>query len=1011
MGEKSTNQTYLMDYDHRLAELDSYSSSLEDLLDRDPLIAAPNMSLREVIFLMTQSWSSTHLQSEQIHADQDSELPPIGGVSNAVLMISNGTLKGIFTERDLVRLVSRGEAILDREISEFARTNVITRTISDFQNLFSLLIFMRQHHIRHLPILDDQGEIMGLVTPERLRQSLQPADILKFRAVKDILTTTVISTVGSASVKSATQKMTQHQVSCVVIVEGDRYGEILDKDSPSNTYDTPIGMITERDIVQFQQLELNLEQTQVRDVMSAPLYLIKPEDSVWHAHKMMNERQIRRLVVVSEHGELMGVVTQSTVLQTVDPAEMYGVMQLMQQKMSDLERENVRLLEERSIALEHEVQLQTRERREAEQLLVDQEKSYQALTENLPAIVYQLFPNEHNRMVFMNNQLKTLTGFEVQELYSGDVCSIDPLIVEADRHMVITTVKDAIDLNYPFELAYRIENKAGHIRYFWEQGQPILDEDDGLNHYDGVIFDVTDLKEAKLALEQERDFNDAILETAGALILVLDPEGRIIRFNQACERLTGYTFKELQQSLVWDSLIPLEEFEQVQTIFKQLLQGNHPNQHQNHWISKSGITHLINWSNTVLTNATSAVSYIIAIGIDITEQQKLQEQFLRAQRLESIGTLASGISHDLNNILTPILAISQLLPLRIPDLDPESQHLLEVMQKSAKRGSELVHQVLKFSRGLSGDRTSLQLRHIISEIRNIASKTFPKSIEFWVDIPNDLWNVNGDPTQLHQVFMNLCINARDAMPEGGQLQITALNVSLDDTFSQSHFEAQTGPYVLITLSDTGIGIPAADLDKIFEPFFSTKTPHQGTGLGLSTVHGIIKNHGGFITVYSEQNKGSQFKIYLPAIESSESLKVCESDIPKGQGELILVIDDEAPIREITKTVLETYQYRVLTGSDGIEAIALYAQHQSDINVVLMDMTMPTMDGITAVQTLQKINPEIKIILNSGLAANEKIAFTMGKGIKAFISKPFSSSTLLRTLSTILKEHQSSDSLH
>jgi CheY-like chemotaxis protein len=315
-----------------------------------------------------------------------------------------------------------------------------------------------------------------------------------------------------------------------------------------------------------------------------------------------------------------------------------------------------------------------------------------------------------------------------------------------------------------------------------------------------------------------------------------------------------------------------------------------------------------------------------------------------------------------------------------------------------------VKQVLSFARGVEGKRTTLQVRHIIKEIEQIVKQTFSRSIEICTDIPMlDLWTISGDATQLHQVLMNLCVNARDAMPNGGTLELCARNLWVDEHYARMNLDAKVGPYIVITVSDTGMGIPREIIDRIFEPFFTTKEIGQGTGLGLSTVIGIIKSHGGFVQVLSEVGQGTQFKIYLPVTQATitDDIKKSRHELPRGQGELILVVDDEDSIRELTKISLETYNYKVLSATDGVEALVLYAEHKQDINAVLVDMMMPAMDGITTIRALQKINPQVKIIAVSGLASNYQITEIGGNNVKTFLPKPYTSEELLKNLQVVL----------
>jgi CheY-like chemotaxis protein len=364
--------------------------------------------------------------------------------------------------------------------------------------------------------------------------------------------------------------------------------------------------------------------------------------------------------------------------------------------------------------------------------------------------------------------------------------------------------------------------------------------------------------------------------------------------------------------------------------------------------------------------------------------------------MESVGVLASGIAHDINNVLTPIMLSQELLQEKLTD--EESQRLLKAIERSTQRGANLMKQVMSFSKGVEGERNVLQVAHIVSEIREIAEETFPRSIKIRTDIPKDLWTISGDATQLHQVVMNLCVNARDSMQDG-ILSISAENLFIDEDYAHINTEAKIGSYIVITVSDTGKGIPLEIRDRIFEPFFTTKEHGKGTGLGLSTSLGIVKSHGGFITVYSEVGNGTAFKVYLPAITTVETLTAEEKqlELPAGHGESILIVDDEDLIREITKKTLKAHGYRVITANDGKEAIPLYLKNREKIKLVLMDMMMPIMDGSTSIRELHKINPELKIIAVSGLTEKDKLAKVYETYIHAFLTKPYNTEKLLNTI--------------
>jgi PAS domain S-box-containing protein len=521
-------------------------------------------------------------------------------------------------------------------------------------------------------------------------------------------------------------------------------------------------------------------------------------------------------------------------------------------------------------------------------------------------------------------------------------------------------------------------------------------ESGGQKLYTVILRDITERKRFEAQLIEQA----AMLNLAQDAILVRDLTDRVLFWNKSAERIYGWSGEEVTgqniQPLIYRT--GAEEFEKAkQEVLEKGVWAGELLQN-----ARDGRRLVVDCNWTLVRDEAGHPKAILDINTDITERKKLEAQFLRAQRLESIGTLAGGIAHDLNNVLSPILMGVQMLQVKITD--EQSRRMLELMRSNAERGAEMVKQVLSFARGVEGERVALQIRHLIKEVVKILAETLPKFIQINYRIAEDLWVLSGDATQLHQVLMNLCINARDAMPEGGALIIEAENKEIDQTYSQMIIEARPGRYVLLTVSDTGHGIPADQLNRIFDPFFTTKEIGKGTGLGLSTVLGIVKGHGGFVNVYSEIGKGTQFKVHLPALEISQ-LRQTEIDkpvLPAGNGELILVVDDEVAIREITRTTLESFNYRVLTASDGADAIAIFVQHRDSIKVVLTDMMMPYLDGPALIRALHRLEPQLKVIASSGLTDNGKTSEVASLDVKAFLAKPYTADRLLQTLADVLK---------
>jgi two-component system, cell cycle sensor histidine kinase and response regulator CckA len=411
--------------------------------------------------------------------------------------------------------------------------------------------------------------------------------------------------------------------------------------------------------------------------------------------------------------------------------------------------------------------------------------------------------------------------------------------------------------------------------------------------------------------------------------------------------------------------------------------------HNIHWIAVRSSVFLDQMGNPTRT---------IGIHMDITEKKQLEAQFLRAQRLESLGTLASGIAHDLNNVLTPILSVAQLLPLRLPNIDERSKNLLTILESSAHRGADLIKQILSFAQGIEGKHLCIQPAHLLIDIQKIVQQTLPKSIEIARHIPAELWTVLGDLTQLHQVLMNLCVNARDAMPQGGTLSMVAANRSIDTAFASKYLDAQVGDYVVISISDTGTGIQPQLLHRIFDPFFTTKEIGKGTGLGLSAVLGIIKTHGGFLDVQSQVNQGTQIDVYLPASHTPIQPDILAPALPSGKQQLILAIDDERAIGELIKSTLETYNYRVITAESGTEALDIYVNRIEEIDLVLIDMMMPIMDGLSTITALHQLNPDLPVVAMSGLSSTEAIAQAKRFGCRYFLPKPYTTGDLLQVIS-------------
>ncbi len=547
--------------------------------------------------------------------------------------------------------------------------------------------------------------------------------------------------------------------------------------------------------------------------------------------------------------------------------------------------------------------------------------------------------------------------------------------------------------------AYRIDHRIirpdGSERIVHVQSDTVRDGHGRLIKIAGTVQDLTEQRAAERLLRQQA----RLLNLASDAISVRNLDGTIRMWNQGAERLYGWTAAEICGHPAVDFIY--QDPTRYEAANRELLL-------RGEWrgelaqVCKDGreITVSARW--TLVRDERGEPESILVIHTDITEQKKLETQFLRSQRLESIGTLAAGVAHDLNNILSPILLVAPLL--RAGTISGEEKEtFLTLVQASAECGANLVKQMLTFARGADGERVLVQPSHLIEEVAKIAGQTFPKSITIRTEYPQDLWMIEGDPTQLQQVLLNLCVNARDAMPEGGTLRLTIENFEVDEHYASMTTGARPGPHVLLQVSDQGRGIPRHVIDKIFDPFFTTKQVGQGTGLGLSTVLGIVKNYGGFMNVFSEPGQ-TCFRVFLPASNAATSEAVVSDPqiVPNGQGEKILIVDDEPCIRTAAQRVLEGWGYETLVAEDGVSALALYAQQPDKIDLILTDLVMPLMDGLMLIRAVRKLHPAQKIILSTGRDQTMESTEIRSLGVDACLAKPHSREKLLLTLEETLR---------
>lgn len=632
------------------------------------------------------------------------------------------------------------------------------------------------------------------------------------------------------------------------------------------------------------------------------------------------------------------------------------------------------------------------ERIRIREALRESEDRYRSLVETSPDAV--LLTALDGTILFCNQRAADLLGFdEAREMFGKPAFEF----IAVEDHSQVRTMASRIRTEervYSYE--YTLVTRTGKRIQVDVSSSLLRDRNGQPRAFTSFLRDVTRRRKNEEKIAEQA----ALLDVHPASIIVCSLDDRIQFWNRGAERLFGWSSSEAVGTLSTEYLAP-SAFEDHRKARQALLAGGSWRGNLTR-IRKDGSTVPVESEWRLVSHEDGSPKAVYVVETDISEKLKLQSQILRAQRLESIGTLAGGIAHDLNNVLGPILLSLQVFRRKLNT--EQDLRLLDMIEKSAHRGAAMIKQVLTFARGIEGERIRLNLQHLVREIQSIAHQTFPRSISFKTSIPSDLWAITGDATQVHQVLLNLAVNARDAMPRGGTITVEAKNILVDEAYAGMHRDAQPGSYVCCTVADTGTGIPPEVLDRIFDPFFTTKEQGKGTGLGLSTTLGIVKSHNGFINVYSEPGRGSRFAVYLPA-EPQAAAAAAPSEtgvIPRGQGEIILVADDEPTILEVTRAALEANGYSVLTAADGTEAIAQAASHRGRIAVVVCDMNMPHMSGQATIRALHRLDAAIAFIAVSGMIDSIEKRDFEEFGLVRTLQKPFTAERLLRTIHELIQ---------
>ena len=634
------------------------------------------------------------------------------------------------------------------------------------------------------------------------------------------------------------------------------------------------------------------------------------------------------------------------------------------------------------------------ERHRAEEAVRRSEARYRLLAENATDVISVLAPDGTCR--YVSPAVRAMLGYEPEEVLGRSAYEL----VHPEDVTRLQQLAGAMATQEAVTTTHRARRKDGSYCWVEATSRAVRDGEAGaIKEFVSVTRDITERKRAEERIREQA----ALLDEARDAISATDLKGRIIYWNRSAERLTGLAAEAVVGERADVRLFDGTTEKAIRAWRTVLESGAWSGELRLR--TQSGEEAVVESRWTLVRDGVGAPKSVLLINTDVTERKKLEAQFLRAQRMESIGRLVGGIAHDLGNLLVPVQLGVKVLQQRASG-DEKMLRTLEMIQKSAERGGEMVRQVLAFARGVEGERQPLQLGQIIGEVERMTEETFTGLVDVRVEVADDLWTVVGDATQAQQVLMNLCVNAHDAMPDGGRLTIRAENVTLDEAAAKAHLDAEPGAFVRVTVTDTGTGIPPEVADKVFEPFFTTKPVGKGTGLGLSTVYSILKSHGGFPTLYSEPGMGTTFGLYFPATpgpERGEGEQGKTSEEPRnGRGERVLVVDDEPYILEATQETLEGHGYDVVTAQNGREALDVFRREGGTIDAVLTDLMMPELDGVAAIRALREQAPRLPILAVSGMVG-ERSRAALEAGAHAFLPKPFTAVKLCAALDDLLRK--------
>ena len=645
------------------------------------------------------------------------------------------------------------------------------------------------------------------------------------------------------------------------------------------------------------------------------------------------------------------------------------------------------------------------ERKRTEEALRESEEKFRVTFESCPDAVTMSWL-EDGRYVYVNNAFSSLSGYAREETIGKTAFELGLYVNSADRENLVAALRDKGIVD-GYEMQFRV--KDGRVLDALLSGKLFRYRNEDC--LVAITRDITQFKKVQEKLRlSEKSYRD-LFDSVSDLIYSQDLEGRFTNANRALARIFGYRLDEFIGRKASDFMKP-EFKEAFDTTYLEGIKKEGHYEGVSSYFTKGGRKIYLEYRSNLI-EPEEGEPFISGIARDVTDRilaerevKRLQSQMLQAQKMEAIGTLAGGIAHDFNNLLQAILGYTQILIMPKEDSDPDVPSLRQI-EKAANRASELTQQLLTFSRKVESKPRPVSLNQEVRQVEKLLKRTIPKMIEIELRLEEDLETISADPAQLEQVIMNLGVNARDAMPEGGKLLIETESALMDEAYCRDHLGARAGKYVLLTISDTGLGMDKKTLEHIFDPFFTTKEVGKGTGLGLAMVYGIVKSHRGYIMCYSEPGEGTAFKIYFPVTEEEStdtgSGTRGAEPVPEGGRETILLVDDEELLREVGTEMLKRFGYTILLASDGEGALDLYREKGADISLVILDLIMPGMGGEKCLGEILKLNPRAKVVIASGYSINSRAKNALNAGARAFIKKPYEVNEMLRVVREVLDQ--------